>query len=161
MGFRTAFLFFLTVTAGVCGTEDVRCAAPPGNYLSEKLAFWQPRLGLQDWKISLVMTPASGLKPKTLGNIRWDTDHKTAIIRVLDASDYQLTCSAMLRDMEVTVVHELVHLELSALPRSPATRGLEERAVNRITDALLALESAAPEYKLSSSTEADRLDRPK
>ena len=41
--------------------------------------------------------------------------------------------------MEFTVVHELVHLQLSSLPRSDASRGAEERAVNQITEAFLEL----------------------
>jgi hypothetical protein len=46
----------------------------------------------------------------------------------------------MLDDMEFTVVHELIHLELSSLPRSEASRRDEEYAVNQIADALLALD---------------------
>jgi len=38
----------------------------------------------------------------------------------------------MLQDMELTIVHELVHLELAALPRSQASRSTEEHAVNGI-----------------------------
>jgi hypothetical protein len=45
----------------------------------------------------------------------------------------------MLDDMEFTVVHELVHLQLSSLPRSEASRSAEEHAVNEITQALLNL----------------------
>jgi hypothetical protein len=41
--------------------------------------------------------------------------------------------------MEVTVVHELVHLELASLPRSDASRRVEEHAVNEIANALLRL----------------------
>jgi hypothetical protein len=42
--------------------------------------------------------------------------------------------------MELTIVHELVHLELASLPRSEASRSTEEHAVNGIADALLALD---------------------
>jgi hypothetical protein len=45
----------------------------------------------------------------------------------------------MLDDMEFTVVHELVHLQLSSLPRSEASRSAEEHAVNEIAGALLKL----------------------
>lgn len=38
----------------------------------------------------------------------------------------------MLNDMEFTLVHELVHLELASLPRSEASRRSEEHAVNHI-----------------------------
>jgi hypothetical protein len=45
-----------------------------------------------------------------------------------------------LKDMEFTIVHELVHLQLSSLPRNDASRSAEEKAVNTLTDALLNLD---------------------
>jgi hypothetical protein len=110
------------------------------SFVNERLLLWQQRLNLQDWKISIVMSHPADLKPKTLGNIHWDADKKSAVIRVLDASDYKMTFHDMLEDMEFTVVHELIHLELSSLPRSEASRRDEEHAVNQIADALLKLD---------------------
>jgi hypothetical protein len=80
------------------------------------------------------------LKPKTLGGIRWDKGKKSAVIWVLDPSDYRLPFPEMLNDVELTIVHELVHLELASLPRSEASRSSEEHAVNGIAEALLALD---------------------
>jgi hypothetical protein len=80
------------------------------------------------------------LKSKTLGGIRWDKGKKSAVLSVLDASDYRLPFREMLADMEFTIVHELVHLELSSLPRSEASRSSEEHAVNGIAEALLSLD---------------------
>ena len=116
------------------------CARVSETYVTERLAVWQQRLKLQDWKISVIMAHPSDLKPKTLGNIHWDADKKAAVIRVLDAVDYHMGCREMLDDMEFTVVHELIHLELSSLPRSEASRRDEEFAVNQIADALLSLD---------------------
>jgi len=114
------------------------------KFATERLAMWQKRLSLQDWNISLVVSRASELKPKTLGNIHWDTDKKTAVIRVLDPLDYKLPFAEMLQDLEFTVVHELIHLELSPvlspLQRSDANRREEEHAVNHMADALLKLD---------------------
>ncbi|HWB83343.1 MAG TPA: hypothetical protein VG675_04330 [Bryobacteraceae bacterium] len=110
------------------------------NYVNQKLAIWQKRLNLDDWKITIVMSHPSDLRPKTLGNIHWDADTRTAVIRVLDAADYTLPQQDMLDDMEFTVVHELIHLELSSLPRSQASRSDEEHAVNRLAQALLDLD---------------------
>ena len=81
----------------------------------------------------------SALEPKTLGNIRWDTDARTATIGVLSTQNYQLPYQAMLDDMEFTIVHELVHLHLASLPRSDASRRVEEHAVNELAKALLNL----------------------
>ena len=109
------------------------------QFLNERLGVWQECLGLNDWRISIVMTRRSELKPRTRGQIKWDKDKKSAVLSVLDASDYELPISEMLPDMEFTVVHELVHLELASLPRSEASRSSEEHAVNRIAEALLRL----------------------
>jgi hypothetical protein len=116
------------------------CVSTEEGYLNARLGIWQHRLNLGDWKISLVLSHPNGLKPKTLGNIHWEANKKTAVIRVLDASDYQLACRGALEDMEVTVVHELVHLELASLPRPATSRRDEELAVNRIVDALVRLD---------------------
>ncbi len=109
------------------------------TFVGEKLGIWQQRLKLQDWNVTFRMVRATELKPKTLGNIHWDSTTKTASISVLSLADYRLAYPEALRDMEFTVVHELIHLQLSSLPRSDASRGAEERAVNQITEALLQL----------------------
>ena len=115
------------------------------NYLLQRLPIWQKRLSLQDWTITVVMSHPGDLRRGSLGNIHWDADKKTAVIRVLDASDYQMSFSATLKDMEFTVVHELTHLELSSMTRNFKSRseesvGEEERAVNRLADAMLLLD---------------------
>jgi len=115
------------------------------NYLQKRLGLWQKRLKLQDWTVTLVMSHPGDLRRGSLGNIHWDADKKTARIRVLDASDYQMPFSATLKDMEFTVVHELTHLELSSMTRNFKSRseesvGEEERAVNRLADAMLLLD---------------------
>ena len=105
--------------------------------MNQSLGLWQKRLKLQDWHLSVALVRASELKPKTLGNIHWDTPAKTAVIRVLALEDYKLPYEQALQDMEFTIVHEMVHLQLSSLPRSEASRSIEERAVNQLTQAFL------------------------
>jgi hypothetical protein len=110
------------------------------EFLNSRLAFWQQRLNLQDWKLSVVSSHPGDLKPQTLGNIHWDKDNKSAVVHVLAVSDYKMACPAALEDMELTVVHELVHLTLSPMRTSATNRSDEEHAVNQIADALLKLE---------------------
>jgi hypothetical protein len=110
------------------------------KFIHDQLPYWQRRLSLEDWNISIFAVHPSGLRPHTLGNVHWDKDNKTAVIRVLDASDYQMPFGAMLNDLEFTIVHELIHVELASLPRSEASRSDEEFAVNRLADALIKLE---------------------
>ena len=121
----------------VTSDEQHKVAA---TFVQERLAVWQGRLKLTDWQISVVMARRSDLKPRTLGATHWDKDKKSASISVLDPSEYNLPFPAILNDLELTIVHELVHLDLAALPRSEASRSTEEHAVNRIADALLALD---------------------
>jgi hypothetical protein len=110
------------------------------SFLGERLWLWQKRLNLTAWNIRLKLTRSSELRPKTVGNIHWDAVTHAAEIHVLAPEDYKLSTPAMLADMEFTVVHELVHLQLSSLPRSEASRGAEEHAVNQLTQALLDLD---------------------
>jgi hypothetical protein len=69
-----------------------------------------------------VVTRRGDLNPKTLGKVRWDKRKKTAVIAVLDASDYTYT------------------LELASLPCSEASRSSEEHTVNRLAEALVRLD---------------------
>jgi hypothetical protein len=87
------------------------------------------------------MSGRPSLKPGTLGGIRWDKRRKSAGIAILNSSEYQLPFCEMLDDMEFTIVHELLHLQLSSLPRSEASRRPEEIAVNHIAEALVELET--------------------
>src|ERR1051326_5041386 len=103
--------FLLIGSAGLTRAEE-RQEAPSGReqtvlaekFTAERLWVWQKRLGLQDWRLSVAVVPASELKPKTLGNIHWDLGKKTAMIHVLDPGDYHMPMKDMLKDMEFTVV---------------------------------------------------------
>jgi hypothetical protein len=114
------------------------------RFAAERLWVWQKRLNLQGWDIAVVASRATELKPKTVGNIHWDREKKTAVIRVLDPADYSVPFDETLRDIEFTVVHELIHLEmvpvLSDLQRTEENRREEEHAVNHMAEALLKLD---------------------
>jgi hypothetical protein len=118
--------------------EDKRQTATA--FVAERLAVWQKRLHLEDWTVSIVMTRRSEMKQGTMGKVRWDKGKKTATIWALDAADYTLPTEEMLKDLEFTVVHELIHLELASLPKSEASRRSEEFAVNQLAEALIALD---------------------
>lgn len=141
LGFASASLAQPAVSPSAPSRERTALAE---SFAKEKLWMWQKRLNLQDWDVSLEVVRATDLKPKTLGNIHWDTEKRTAVLRVLDPADYTLPFHEMLDDMEFTVVHELIHLDiapvLSNFTRSDANRREEEHAVNHMADALLHLE---------------------
>jgi hypothetical protein len=142
MGFRTRCLLALCTLGAAFAqtTPEVTSAELAQRFMDTRLAVWRQRLKLEDWRISAVMTRRNDLAPRTLGGIRWDKSKKSAVIWVLDPSDYRLPFQEMLDDMELTIVHELVHLELASLPRSQASRKSEEHAVNGIAEAMLALD---------------------
>ena len=160
-------LFLLGAFAGSCLAPEtpreprLRERGPLAeNYLRKRLALWQKRLNLQDWTITLEMSHPSDLRRGSLGNVHWDADKKTALIRVLDASDYQMSFSATLKDMEFTVVHELTHLELSSLTRNFKSRSeesvsAEERAVNRLADAMMQLDHEDEPARLRDAAAVD------
>jgi hypothetical protein len=110
------------------------------SFIAEKVGVWQKRLKLDDWKITVVMSRKADLKQGTMAGIRWDKGKKTATLWAMDAADYTVSDEEMLKDLEFTVVHELIHLELASLPKSEASRRKEETAVNQLTEALLALD---------------------
>lgn len=109
------------------------------EHVGNALRVWQERLNLKNWDIRVQLVRPKMLAPKTLGNIHWDLHSRQATIDVLSAYDYTLPLPEMLDDMEFTVVHELVHLQLASLPRSQASRNEEEYAVNQLSHALLSL----------------------
>jgi hypothetical protein len=126
------------------------------SFLNQKLWLWQKRLKLQDWTIAVKLAPLSHLRPRTLGNINWDRKQKSAVISVMSPADYKLRGQAMLDDMEMTVVHELVHLHLSGLPRSEDTKKVEEQAVNMLADALIRLDRKQFDIEAPSPTDEVR-----
>jgi hypothetical protein len=103
------------------------------------LQIWQQRLALEEWKIDARIVRQSDLNPDTLGNLKWNAANYTATIKVLNPRDYDMPAAQIPADIERTVVHELVHLELSVLPRNGSKR-VEEQVVNRMTEALLGLD---------------------
>jgi hypothetical protein len=120
--------------------------AVANRYIHDLLPYWQKRLQLQDWNVYILLSRPVDLRRGTLGNIHWDMEKKSATIRVMDASGYPPDVTAMLKDMQVTVVHELVHLELASLPVSDADRSNQEYAIDHLTDALLAADLFAADH---------------
>jgi hypothetical protein len=160
------FLFALCAT--ICAEPSDYAAAKVDDhhletqsFLNQRLWIWQKRLRLQDWNISVRMARVADLRPKTLGNINWDRKEKSAVISVMSPDDYRIHGSAMLEDMEMTVVHELVHLHLSGLPRNEETKKVEEQAVNMLAEALIKLdrkqfEGQAPGQQAEDATQRAR-----
>ena len=111
---------------------------------------WQQRLGLREWKIESKVVRLAQLPRGTVANIHWSLPRKTATIKVLDPIDSTLPKSEIVRDTELSVVHELIHLSMAKLPLDSNDTELEEEAVKRISTALVNLdrqerEASAPQ----------------
>ena len=103
--------------------------------LDRQMKFWQRRLGLDEWNLSVRLVRQSELDPNTWGGAQWDPEVKTGTISVLDPRDYNLHGGELKLDMECTIVHELVHIQVS--PLDARDEQIREEVVNRIMSALM------------------------
>jgi hypothetical protein len=103
--------------------------------LVDQMKSWQKRLGLDDWNMTLQVVRQSEIDPNAWGSSHWDVRAKTATIQVLDPRDYNLKGADLRLDMECTIVHELVHIQVS--PLDAPDNQVREDVVNKIMVALM------------------------
>jgi hypothetical protein len=120
-------LLLLSITSSAMNPLEVR--------LADQLKSWQKRLGLDDWAMTLQVVRQSEIDPNSWGSSHWDARAKTATIQVLDPRDYNLKGADLRLDMECTIVHELVHIQVSPLDAPDAQ--VREDVVNKIMVGLL------------------------
>jgi hypothetical protein len=109
--------------------------SPVESHLDRQLRSWQKRLGMEEWRLTVRLVRQKDLDKNTWGNAEWDPDEKTGTISVLDPVDYNLKGGGLRLDMECTIVHELVHIQVS--PLDARDENVREDVVNRIMTALL------------------------
>ena len=90
---------------------------------------------MEDWHLTLRLVRQKDLDKNTWGNAEWDAHEKTGTISVLDPVDYNLKGGDLKLDMECTIVHELVHIQIG--PFDAPNENMREDVVNRIMTALL------------------------
>lgn len=108
--------------------------------LEEACAYWQNRLRLNSWDISIGICRQSDFNNKDAqGEVDYEIAAGTAIIRILDSLDFP--DSPFNQDMEVTLVHELLHLHFSAFEPEDGTLAstLMERTIERLAKTLVGL----------------------
>src|SRR6476469_4412964 len=109
--------------------------SPLETRLERQMKFWQKRLGLEEWNLALRVVRQTEIDRNSWGAAEWDPDLKSGVISVLDPRDYNLKGGELKLDMECTIVHELVHIQVSPLAaRDEHTR---EEVVNKIMVALM------------------------
>ena len=113
------------------------CSAtnPLESRLERQMKFWQKRLGLEDWNLALRVVRQSEIDRNSWGAAEWNATAKTGLISVLDPRDYNLKGGDLKLDMECTIVHELVHIQVS--PLAARDEGQREEVVNKIMNALM------------------------
>jgi len=108
---------------------------PLESRLERQMHFWQKRLGLDEWNLSVRLVRQTEIDQNTWGASEWDPEARTGMISVLDPRDYNLHGGELKLDMECTIVHELVHIQVS--PLGARDELIREEVVNRIMTALL------------------------
>ncbi len=103
--------------------------------LDRQLKSWQKRLNMEDWNLKVRLVRQSEIDRNSWGEAEWDSDSRTGVISVLDPRDYNLKGVELKVDMECTIVHELVHIQVS--PLSTRDEQVREEVVNRIMAALM------------------------
>ena len=89
---------------------------------------WKPRLGLENWKISVRWAKKGEVEEYCHGLVFWTTELATARILISKKSD----------DYLHTVVHELLHIRLEGhLSEVHADDPLYEQALNKLAEALI------------------------
>jgi hypothetical protein len=108
---------------------------PLESRLERQMHFWQKRLGLDEWNLSVRLVRQSEIDRNSWGAAEWDPEAKSGTISVLDPRDYNLHGGELKLDMECTIVHELVHIQVS--PLDARDEVIREEIVNRIMAALM------------------------
>jgi len=113
------------------------CSAlnPLESRLDHQMKGWQRRLGLDDWNLAVRLVRQAEIDANSWGMAEWDPVTKTGTISVLDPRDYNLRGGELKLDMECTIVHELVHIQVS--PLDAREEAVREEVVNRIMAALM------------------------
>ena len=89
-------------------TEPVILTLPQ---LQDALAYWQRALRLQDWDITLAITRRKDWKGSASGTAisDWHIPTGHANMHLLNADDYAADSFVEPQDMEVDLVHEMLH----------------------------------------------------
>lgn len=94
---------------------------------------WQKRLRLQDWKVTVKLTPESEMPANHWARIEWDDEDMTALMLFQDDQEGA--------QAEENFVHELVHLRVQELTHKKDSGFIDnpavERTVNLLTDCFL------------------------
>jgi len=111
---------------------------------------WQERLRIQPWQIVVRICRASEFTiPNAGGEANWRKTLETAVVRILDPVDFDPD-SMRPQDMEVVLVHELLHLrfaEADVTGRDTLEERLFELGIQHTAEALVRMKREAEDWK--------------
>lgn len=123
--------------------------------LGNLLTYWQKAMKLSDWDVRLKIVRQHDLLEGTQAMIESNHDHRIATVSICDPHDYQPQ-EFWPQDMEVSLVHELVHLTFWWLnpEKESLQQTLEEQSVEAVAQALVEQRRRIP--KTSSKTSSKK-----
>lgn len=86
--------------------------------VKERVVFWQKILRLQDWQIEVYLRRKCDMPPQSpnaVGCVKVYAASKFAVVSLLDAQDFQPNDAEDVRNMDDTLVHELLHLHMEPI----------------------------------------------
>lgn len=105
-----------------------------------RLAYWMRTLRIQDWAIEVRVERLSAMGPGLLGQCIRDDNSRHARVRLLDPQDVDTEGLPSGDDLEVTLVHELLHVVFHAASDETEGRVAFEQAIDSTARALVALD---------------------
>jgi hypothetical protein len=108
------------------------------NELEARCKIWQERLRLQDWIVYCRLSPHTEFSNDTMANVRVSVGRKEALIQII-APDHYSHLASCPQDMELSLVHELLHLHLEPMGMryDDPKQFTEEQAINSISTSLV------------------------
>lgn len=106
--------------------------------------FWQQRLRLQDWDVRLLLVSSRELDKARAELTVWIPKKRVATIRLVSPGDAHLSSEHYdQRDVEVDIVHELLHIYTDGILGNSSTDSPEttyaEQMADTVAKALVAL----------------------
>lgn len=100
-------------------------------------AEWVERLGLQDWRIEFGLTEIERIDDGLAGQARYTRNNLTALVKLLRHDNYVNNWFA--HDMEVVLVHELLHLKFAMIYPVDDESVLQEQVIESLARTLVQL----------------------
>lgn len=146
--------FFPLLLLLACSLSGQKAPSISQHQLDAITSKWLVRLRLTDWDVRAHLVTLEELADGTLGDAHISSLSRSVRIQILRPEDYEKAATQngtvpkrgkeIQRDIEDTVVHELVHLRLRDLMVAEVAdlRTVEEVTVNRLTSAFLEIKGA-------------------